>query len=132
MINADFSFKDYKILYSVKVFEITDIARRIDPNHYLDFLNQPGVKPVVALLDSSHHDIDNVLDRLSKVFSSGSVPNAFKIVFSQYKSRQSFTEFRATNKTSGEKLELKRGVPIEYRHRLLKDSEYYTLERSRL
>ncbi|KAI1702334.1 hypothetical protein DdX_15516 [Ditylenchus destructor] len=71
----------------------------IDANHYLDFLQKPGVKPVVALFDSSRHHVDNVLDLLSKVFSSATVPNAFKIVFRNYKSCQPLTEFRETNKT---------------------------------
>ncbi|KAI1690672.1 hypothetical protein Ddc_24797 [Ditylenchus destructor] len=132
MINADFSFKNYKILYSVKVIEI-DIRREdIDLNHLLGFLEQPGVKPVVALLSFREY-IDIILDRLSKVFSSATVPNAFKIVFSQYKTEPPLTEFRETNKTSGEKLELKKALPVEYKRLLLQNHyEYYTLERSRI
>ncbi|KAI1701614.1 hypothetical protein DdX_15959 [Ditylenchus destructor] len=136
MINADFPYKDYKVLYDVNVFEITHIGQENDPNRYLDFLEKPGVKPIVALLGCSLANIITILDGISKVFSSATVPNAFKIVFAQYNfntvSEQFLTEFREMNKISGEKLELKEGVPLEYRHRLLEFHEYYTLERSRL
>ncbi|KAI1702332.1 hypothetical protein DdX_15514 [Ditylenchus destructor] len=132
MINADFPFKYYNVLYSVNVFEIACTTGDIDANHYLDFLEKPGVKPVVALYDFSRHHIDNVLDLLSKDFSSATVPNAFKIVFAQYKTRQPLTEFRETNKISGEKLELKKGIPVEYQHRFFKDNKYWTLERAKI
>ncbi|KAI1691845.1 hypothetical protein DdX_21605 [Ditylenchus destructor] len=136
MINANFSFKDYKILYSVKVIEFEYIARDIDPNHWLDFLEQPGVKPVVALIVPQPVDVDRALvtttlNSLSKAFSSAVVPNGFKIVFAKYMTLP-LTEFCETNKTSGEKLELKKGVPIEYQHRTTPWYGYYTLERSRI
>ncbi|KAI1702333.1 hypothetical protein DdX_15515 [Ditylenchus destructor] len=132
MINADFSFKNYNVLYSVKVIEIDHTTGDIDANHYLDFLEKPGVKPVVALYDFSRRNVDNVLDLLSEDFSSATVPNAFKIVFERYKIYQPLTEFRETNNTSGEKLELKKGAPVEYQHRFFKDNKYWTLERAKI
>ncbi|KAI1692579.1 hypothetical protein Ddc_23531 [Ditylenchus destructor] len=115
MGNAYFSFKDYQVLYTVKYLKY-------------DFLEQPGVKPVVSLgrfgfYSFGHEVIVNLLDRLSKAFSSAVVPNAFKMKFTQ---EMPLTEFRETNKTSGEKLELKKGRPIEY----AKKYDCYTLERS--
>ncbi|KAI1724010.1 hypothetical protein Ddc_05208 [Ditylenchus destructor] len=45
-------------------------------------------------------------------FSSAILPNAFKIVFAELEVQ--LTEFRETNNTSGEILELKKGLPVEY------------------
>ncbi|KAI1691844.1 hypothetical protein DdX_21604 [Ditylenchus destructor] len=70
-----------------------------------------------------------------RVFSSAAVPNEFKILFRQYMiscRKMTLNEFRGTNNASGEKLELKKGVPIEYRHRISPFYEYYTLERSKI
>ncbi|KAI1691611.1 hypothetical protein DdX_21765 [Ditylenchus destructor] len=83
MHNAQFSFKDYKVLYTVKDF------------------------------------------------SSAVSPNAFKIVFAQ-EDADDLTEFRETNKTTNEKLELKKGLPVEYQAEHLEEYENYTLERSRI
>ncbi|KAI1701552.1 hypothetical protein DdX_16027 [Ditylenchus destructor] len=60
-------------------------------------------------------------------FSSAVSPNAFKIVFAQCK--ESLTEFRETNKTTNEKLELKKGLPVEYKAVYLYKFDSYTLER---
>ncbi|KAI1702715.1 hypothetical protein Ddc_16943 [Ditylenchus destructor] len=71
--------------------------------------------------------------RPEQIFSSAVSPNAFKIVFAV--DHKPMTEFRKTNETSGEKLELKRGFPTEYQNEDLDEyfnSTYpnYTLERS--
>ncbi|KAI1699306.1 serpentine type 7TM GPCR chemoreceptor srd domain-containing protein [Ditylenchus destructor] len=61
-------------------------------------------------------------------FSSAVSQNAFKIVFAGLD--EELTEFRETNKTSGEKLELKKGLPTEYQSRKKYLNERsYTLER---
>ncbi|KAI1690471.1 hypothetical protein DdX_22461 [Ditylenchus destructor] len=80
MDNAQFSFKDYKVLYTVKAF------------------------------------------------SSAVSPNAFKIVFVE--ENEALTEFRESNMTTNEKLELKKGLPVEYQVERLKKYDNYTLERS--
>ncbi|KAI1708531.1 hypothetical protein Ddc_14323 [Ditylenchus destructor] len=127
MINAHFSFKDYKVLNTVNVFEIDYIgADGIDPKYWLQFLEQPGTKPIVALGALRREIIDNALDRLKQTFSSAVSPNAYKIVFVQV--REPLTEFRETNKTSREVLELKKGLPVEYPEECAGD--HYTLKRS--
>ncbi|KAI1694644.1 hypothetical protein DdX_20010 [Ditylenchus destructor] len=128
-INAQFSFKDYKALYTVKVIEMDYFGEEeIDLSHWQQFLEEPGAKPVIALHGMSRESIISVLDRLKKAFSSAASPNAFKIVFVQ--EDEALTEFRETNKTTNEKLELKKGLPVEYQAEHLKKCDNYTLERS--
>ncbi|KAI1694837.1 hypothetical protein DdX_19913 [Ditylenchus destructor] len=73
-----------------------------------------------------------MLDRLSKDFSFAVWANAFKIVF--VLDNESLTEFREMNKTSGGKLELKKGFPnefsVEYQNEWSDEVSKYTLERS--
>ncbi|KAI1691500.1 hypothetical protein DdX_21846 [Ditylenchus destructor] len=129
MFNAQFSFKDYKVLYTVKVIEIDYYGEEeIDLSHWQQFLEEPGAKPVVALHGMSRESIISVLDRLKKAFSSAVSPNAFKIAFVD--EDEAFIEFRETNKTTNEKLELKKGLPVEYQAEHLKKYDNYTLERS--
>ncbi|KAI1696584.1 hypothetical protein Ddc_20286 [Ditylenchus destructor] len=127
MDNALFSFKDYKVLYTVKVIETWYGNNYFDPNCWLEFLEQPGVKPILIFRGLDRDNVVTLLDRLFKVFSSDVSPNAFKIVFSRR--NYSMTEFRETNKTSREKLELKKGLPVEYQKEYLKERSY-TLERA--
>ncbi|KAI1700537.1 hypothetical protein DdX_16645 [Ditylenchus destructor] len=119
------TIKDYKGLYAVKVIEIyTDY--RIDPKSWLEFLEEPGVKPVVVWRVRQER-ITNILYHLCKGFSSAVSPNPFKIVFAELD--KELTEFKETNNTSGEILELKKGLPAEY----CKQADsfyYYMLERS--
>ncbi|KAI1698698.1 hypothetical protein Ddc_18958 [Ditylenchus destructor] len=126
--NAQFSFKDYKVLYNAKIIENYYAGEETDPNYWPQFLEQPGAKPLVVLRGLYRESINTVLDHLSKAFSSAVLPNAFKIVFA--KNRKPLTEFRETNKTSGEKLELKRGLPTEYQNQHLDGYFNYILERS--
>ncbi|KAI1710927.1 hypothetical protein Ddc_13189 [Ditylenchus destructor] len=150
MINARFSFKNYKVLYTVENIAIqydeerhfwTTNFKEKESNYLPQFLEQPGVKPVVTLRNEQPERVTGLLDRLHKAricvrllkfikaFSSATMPNAFKIVFAQCK--DPLTEFRETNKTSGEILELKKGSPAEYEDDEEKDDDvYYTLERS--
>ncbi|KAI1696181.1 hypothetical protein DdX_19169 [Ditylenchus destructor] len=128
MYNAHFSFKDYKVLYTVKVIETWCDNEDFDPNCWLEFLEQPGVKPIVVLRYFGREYIDIALDRLKQAFSSAVSPNAFKIVFVQY--NEPLTEFQETNKNTNEKLELKKGLPVEYQEEDLKNYDNYTLERS--
>ncbi|KAI1712612.1 hypothetical protein Ddc_12404 [Ditylenchus destructor] len=138
MENAHFSFKDYKILYNPKIIVndygdpiITESAT--DPDYWPQFLEQPGVKPMVVLRVRKYHSIYDLVDRLSKAFSSAVSPNAFKLVF--VNNWNHFPEFRKTNETSGEKLELKEGFLTEYQNdysdRNYKEKyPHYILERS--
>ncbi|KAI1698212.1 hypothetical protein Ddc_19233 [Ditylenchus destructor] len=128
MRNAHFSFKDYKILYNAKIIENNYLNSETDPDYWPEFLEQPGMKPLVVLLGLHRESINNVLDHLSKTFSSAVSPNAFKIVFAQ--NDEPLTEFRKTNETSGEKLELKKGLPTGYQNENLNGYFNYTLERS--
>ncbi|KAI1710926.1 hypothetical protein Ddc_13188 [Ditylenchus destructor] len=130
--NAHFQFKDYKVLYTVKVIEV----RHYDEDdidlwlqYWVQFLEQPGIKPIVVFLFLSGENIDSLLDRLSKAFSSGISPNAFKIVFVQ--EDEYSIQFRETNKFSGEILEFKKGFPLEYQEEYL-NYHKYTLERSNI
>ncbi|KAI1701558.1 hypothetical protein DdX_16033 [Ditylenchus destructor] len=135
MNNAHFSFKDYKVLYSLKVIEVHYYNYPIDPDSWLQFLDQPGVKPIVVLRQSRREVVDNVLNRFVKAFSSAVSPNPFKIVFAGREvADESLIEFRETNKTSGEILELKKGLPVEYCEgdEFLRNDYKYTLERSSL
>ncbi|KAI1698642.1 hypothetical protein Ddc_18991 [Ditylenchus destructor] len=129
MEHAHFSFKDYKVLYTVRVIDVDYDDDEIDPNSWLQFLEQPGVKPVVVLRDVRRESVDNVLGCILKAFSSAVSPNAFKVVFAEID--EELTEFRETNKTSGEILELKKGLPVECQE---EDMHEYkndcTLERS--
>ncbi|KAI1697491.1 hypothetical protein Ddc_19678 [Ditylenchus destructor] len=129
MNNARLSFKDYKVLYSVKVIKINYDYEDFNPNSLLEFLKQPGAKPVVVLRLLHRDDFDNLLDSLSKAFFSAALPNAFKIAF--ILSEEPLAEFRETNNTSGEILELKKGLPVEYQAWGFERFNYYnTLERS--
>ncbi|KAI1697348.1 hypothetical protein DdX_18542 [Ditylenchus destructor] len=118
--NAHISFRDYKILYSVNQIVIDYESEKINPHYLPEFLEQPGVKPVIVLNRLHPESINSVLNQLSKTFSSAVSPNAFTIRFSQCD--KSLTEFREVNYKSREKLQLKK-----------KDSEKdYTLERCSL
>ncbi|KAI1702256.1 hypothetical protein DdX_15595 [Ditylenchus destructor] len=129
MNNPNFSFKDSKVLYSVDVIDINYGYDDVDLMHWVEFFEQPGCKPIVIMSDFPRQSIDNVLDRLSKAFSSAILPNTFKLVFVYFD--QPLIEFCETNKTSGETLELKRGAPTESRARLPLHRDYcFTLERS--
>ncbi|KAI1698034.1 zinc finger, c4 type (two domains) domain-containing protein [Ditylenchus destructor] len=136
MFDPHFSFKDYKILYTVNIFEVQyDDEEEINPSYWQEFLKQPGVKPIVALQLFGRKNIGFVIDRLSKAFFSAVSPNAFKIVFVQYDGH--LAEFQERNNTSGEILELKKGLPVEYKNlptvwptEYLKKYDNYTLERS--
>ncbi|KAI1693900.1 hypothetical protein Ddc_22476 [Ditylenchus destructor] len=133
MTSPYISFKDYTVLYTVKVFEIYyNNDDKIKVTKYLaEFLEQPGLKPIVALHISGNKMIDNLLDRLSKDFSSAISPNSFKIVihFNPFTEFDPLKEFRETNNTSSEKLELKKGLPTGYQTENL-EQDVYTLERS--
>ncbi|KAI1697639.1 hypothetical protein DdX_18386 [Ditylenchus destructor] len=126
---AQFSFKDYKILYTMNMIEIVYRDGHIDSNSWPEFLEQPAVKPVVVLHNAPREYVTNILDRLCKAFSSAVVPNPFKLVFSIREEDEALTEFREVNKTSAEKLELKKGIPSGY-ERLGFSYNKYTLERS--
>ncbi|KAI1714814.1 hypothetical protein Ddc_11251 [Ditylenchus destructor] len=130
MTNAHFPLKDYKVLYNVKVMQLIYFGGyNIDPNDCANFFEQPGNKPIVVLYGIRREDVDNLLVRLKKDLSSAIEPNAFKIVFVL----NHLTEFRDTNKTSGETLELKKGLPAELLDEYqegLENLEKYTLERS--
>ncbi|KAI1710438.1 hypothetical protein Ddc_13445 [Ditylenchus destructor] len=128
MMRAHFSFKDYKVLYNAKIIENYYGNEETDPDYWAQFLEQPGVKPLVVLRYLHRESINTLIDHLSKAFSSAVSPNAFKIVFANY--RKDLTEFRKTNETSGEKLELKKGLPTEYQNEYLDGYFNYTLERS--
>ncbi|KAI1694861.1 hypothetical protein Ddc_21709 [Ditylenchus destructor] len=128
MESAVLSFKDYKILYTVSFIEMGYANNVIDPDSWPQFLEQPGVKPIVVLRELHQENIDNLLDRLSKAFSSAVLPNAFKIAFMH--DNKPLTEFRESNKTSGEILELKKGLPTEYPNAWKSYNHKYTLERS--
>ncbi|KAI1710929.1 hypothetical protein Ddc_13191 [Ditylenchus destructor] len=139
MVNARFSFENYKVLYTVENIAIqygekdgyyypTDTEGDDDDNCLPQFLEQPEVKPVVILR----------YEQREQAFSSATVPNTFKIVFAQCK--DPLTEFRETNNVSGEKLELHKGSPEEYLDDDIRiqphdndeedDDVYYILERS--
>ncbi|KAI1701554.1 hypothetical protein DdX_16029 [Ditylenchus destructor] len=129
--NEYFSFKDYKVLYSVNKMEIFYYNKKTDPNIWTQFLEQPGAKPVVVLSWLHPESINEILDQLTQTFSSAVSPNPFKIVFAGlYK--EELSEFRETNNTSGEILEMKEGLPVEYQDEMSsdEDSKHYTLERS--
>ncbi|KAI1700051.1 hypothetical protein Ddc_18292 [Ditylenchus destructor] len=128
MSNALFSFKDYKVLNTVKIIEIYYVETKIDPKYWLEFLEQPEAKPLVILCHLHRESIGNMLERLLKAFSSAVSPNAFKIVFAHLDDE--LTELRETNSTSGEKLELKEGLPMEWSEEYLNRNHKYTLERS--
>ncbi|KAI1704611.1 hypothetical protein DdX_14107 [Ditylenchus destructor] len=142
MYNAHFSFKDYKILYALKIFEILYypyeedddynddyIDDSFDSNYWAEFVEQPGVKPVVVLNHFPHRKVVDMIDLLSKAFESADLPNAFKVVF-EYEFEGQITEFRETNSTSGEKLELKTVIPLECQEVSFDYDYYCTLERS--
>ncbi|KAI1695628.1 hypothetical protein DdX_19481 [Ditylenchus destructor] len=124
------TIKDYKGLYAVKVIEIYS-DDYIDPKSWLEFLEEPGVKPVVVWRCVRQEHITNKLYHLCKGFSSAVSPNPFKIVFAEL-DKEELSEFRETNNTSGEILELKKGLPVEYQDEMSsdEDTKHYTLERS--
>ncbi|KAI1698210.1 hypothetical protein Ddc_19238 [Ditylenchus destructor] len=104
--NANFSFKDYKVLYSVKMMDITYINKKTDPNIWPQFLEQPGAKPVVVLKGLHRECVNKILDQLTKDFFSAVSPNTYQITFEDVD--EPLTVFREMNYRSREKLELKR------------------------
>ncbi|KAI1704206.1 hypothetical protein Ddc_16244 [Ditylenchus destructor] len=136
MCNPYFLCKDYKVLYTVKIIEIDYNEEDIYPSCWLEFFEQPGAKPVVVFRKLYRDSIDSLLDHLSKAFLSSASPSAYKIVFVQplfnfrWDDVDPLTEFRETNKTSGEILELKKGGPAEIKRECLVHNN--TLERSRI
>ncbi|KAI1693703.1 hypothetical protein DdX_20514 [Ditylenchus destructor] len=129
LTNAQFSFKDYKVFYALKDIENWYGNGDVSCNSWLKFLEQAGVKPTVVFRCVRREVIDIFSDRLSKVFSSAVSPNTFKIVFVDL--YEELSEFRETNNTLGEILELKKRLPVECQNRNLKYNNY-TLERSRI
>ncbi|KAI1711867.1 hypothetical protein DdX_09826 [Ditylenchus destructor] len=118
MTNALFSFKDFKVLYTVKIIESLHNDKEnveVWQQYWQQFLEHPGVKAVVVFQYFYTENFD-IFDRLSKDFSTAVVPNAFKVVFVRAPCHKLLTEFVKTNKTSGEKLELKQGLPVECRN----------------
>ncbi|KAI1698128.1 hypothetical protein Ddc_19288 [Ditylenchus destructor] len=136
MCNPYFLFKDYKVLYTVKIIEIDYNKEEIYPSSWLEFFGQPGAKPVVVLRELYRDSIESLLNHLSKAFLSSVSPNAYKIVFVQplfnpcWDDVIPLIEFRETNSTSGEILELKKGCPAEIKRECL--VHINTLERSRI
>ncbi|KAI1710949.1 hypothetical protein Ddc_13147 [Ditylenchus destructor] len=130
----NFPYKDYKVLYSAKVIESCygdEENSPINPDYWPEFLEQPGIKPIVVFQFFGRGNIDCLLDRLKEAFSSATLPNAFRIVFLLMYYDDPLIVFQATNETSGEKLELKKGHPVEYEVQDEEDEDqYYTLERS--
>ncbi|KAI1704215.1 hypothetical protein Ddc_16253 [Ditylenchus destructor] len=117
MSNPFFPSKDYKVLYTVKVIENRYYCEKETAlllQNWQQFLEQPGVKPIVVFRYLCHDDSDYFLNRIFKAFTSATSPNAFKLVLFQSDKRR--TEFREINKISGEILELKNGVPVEYKN----------------
>ncbi|KAI1694027.1 hypothetical protein DdX_20326 [Ditylenchus destructor] len=87
-------------------------------------LNSPTILQCQNLcMDNAHFSFKDY-----KAFSSAVSPNPFTIVFVKY--GQALSEFQETNKTSREKLELKKGLPSEYQDEYLKKYDSYKLERS--
>ncbi|KAI1703497.1 hypothetical protein Ddc_16518 [Ditylenchus destructor] len=135
MSNAHFSFKDYKVLYTLNIIDNWYSSDDDDHNWWPEFLEHPGIKPLIVFRFLRRENIDNFLDRLSKAFSSAILPNSFKIVLTnididKHRIAKPLTEFRETNNASSEKLELKKGLPVEYQKEYLRECECYTLERS--
>ncbi|KAI1702586.1 hypothetical protein Ddc_16987 [Ditylenchus destructor] len=134
---VQFSFKDYKVLYSVKFIDVWYFFQDFDQNCWPQFLEQPGIKPVVVLHYLERVHIEKMFKLFSKAFSSAVLPNAFKIVFLPFgrEENESLTEFRQTNKTSGEKLELSKGISEDVSSICCDEDDLesvylYTLERS--
>ncbi|KAI1693460.1 hypothetical protein DdX_20646 [Ditylenchus destructor] len=70
MTNAHFSFKDFKVLYTVKVIEMFHCNKEnieLWQQYLQQFLEQPGVKPIVVLRVPFWKNFDIFLDGLSKV-----------------------------------------------------------------
>ncbi|KAI1710930.1 hypothetical protein Ddc_13192 [Ditylenchus destructor] len=68
MGNAYFPFKYYKVLYTMNVIEIRHHENEIDDqNYWQQFLEQPGVKPLVVFRYFNLESVNNLLDRLFKV-----------------------------------------------------------------
>ncbi|KAI1711539.1 hypothetical protein DdX_09999 [Ditylenchus destructor] len=158
MENAHFSFKDYKVLYSVKVIEIDYENDETDPNYWSQFFEQQGVKPAVVLRQLHPESVVGMLERLYKDFSSAISPNAYKIIFAQNgrlmiksivqsfkvvytysqptvpQNDEELIEFQDKNKTSGEKWEFKKPAEFsdEYPEFELSENNKYVLERSRI
>ncbi|KAI1700050.1 hypothetical protein Ddc_18291 [Ditylenchus destructor] len=112
MDNAHFSFKDCKVLYTVKFIQMIYHGEDIDLSYWVEFFEQPRVKPVVIFRQLRRESLANVLDQFSMSFSSSILPNAFKIVFAQQCDEEELTIFRKTNNTSGEILELEGSIAM--------------------
>ncbi|KAI1697018.1 hypothetical protein DdX_18748 [Ditylenchus destructor] len=120
MNNPHFSFKDSKVLYSVDVIDINYGYEDVDLNYWQEFLEQSGRKLIVVMSEFPREKIDNLLDRLSKAFSSAVLPNAFKLVFVHFE--QPLIEYCETNK---------KGIPTESEASFPLQLDYcFTLERS--
>ncbi|KAI1702716.1 hypothetical protein Ddc_16944 [Ditylenchus destructor] len=66
MTRAQFSFKDYKLLYNAKIIENHYYNDKTDPNYWPQFLEQTGMKPLVVLRGLHRESINTLLDHLCK------------------------------------------------------------------
>ncbi|KAI1698903.1 hypothetical protein Ddc_18848 [Ditylenchus destructor] len=64
MYNAHFSFKNYKVLYTLNTIE-TWYSYRDAPNNWTEFLEQPGIKPLIVLRNARLAIITNMIDYLA-------------------------------------------------------------------
>ncbi|KAI1692441.1 hypothetical protein Ddc_23613 [Ditylenchus destructor] len=80
-------------------------------------------------IENASDDSGRIVAEEENDFSSAVSPNAFKITFNPYWGEE-LTEFRETNITSGEMLELKKGLPVECQNECNEKYTNYTLERS--
>ncbi|KAI1695574.1 hypothetical protein DdX_19512 [Ditylenchus destructor] len=72
MGKAHFSFKDYKVLYAVNVIDASNSYVDTDPENghwqkcWLEFLEEPEMKPVILIRQLHREILRTLLDRLSK------------------------------------------------------------------
>ncbi|KAI1697019.1 hypothetical protein DdX_18749 [Ditylenchus destructor] len=83
MENTHFPFKEYEILYAMKILEVRyhgDDSFDLWHRYWQQFLEKPGVKPIVAFYHLHRKNVDNLLDQLSKDFSSAVSQNTYTII----------------------------------------------------
>ncbi|KAI1691356.1 hypothetical protein DdX_21935 [Ditylenchus destructor] len=110
--NPDFSFKDYSELYSAKILIVVYFLPFKCPENLLDFLQEPGAKPLVVLCFDFWKALTEAslfIDRIAQSFSSASTSSNFRLII-KYNNRDGsklLNKFCIENRTTNEVLQLK-------------------------
>ncbi|KAI1696135.1 hypothetical protein DdX_19200 [Ditylenchus destructor] len=128
LMHTQFHMGEFSVFFTPKILHLRPTY--LDVTYVLEFLGQIRIKPSVVLEFVGLDRINTIIERLSKVFHSAVLPNAFTLILIQ-PVYQPLAIFNKRNKNSGESLELKEGLPsaLDNDFRKMPSWRYYTLQR---